>query len=194
MASPSPHGVTRLLKAWSGGEQEALEQLVPLVYHELHRLAHRYMATERHGHTLQSTALVHEAYQRLIDLQDMNWQNRAHFFAVSAQLMRRILVDYARSRRYSKRGGELRRVALNEAVAVFRDRRQDVVALDDALCALARIDARKAQVVELRFFGGLSVDETAEVLHVSSDTVLRDWRLAKTWLLRELSNREEDQD
>jgi RNA polymerase sigma factor (TIGR02999 family) len=194
MASPSPHGVTRLLKAWSGGEQEALEQLVPLVYHELHRLAHRYMATERHGHTLQSTALVHEAYQRLIDLQDVNWQNRAHFFAVSAQLMRRILVDYARSRRYSKRGGELRRIALNEAVAVFRDRRKDVVALDDALCALARIDARKAQVVELRFFGGLSVDETAEVLHVSPDTVLRDWRLAKTWLLRELSNREEDQD
>jgi RNA polymerase sigma factor (TIGR02999 family) len=192
MASPSPHGVTRLLKAWSGGEQEALEQLASLVYHELHRLAHRYMATERHGHTLQSTALVHEAYQRLIDLQDVNWQNRAHFFAVSAQLMRRILVDYARSRRYSKRGGELRRVALNEAVAVFRDRRKDVVALDDALCALARIDARKAQVVELRFFGGLSVHETAEVLRVSSDTVLRDWRLAKAWLLRELSNREED--
>jgi RNA polymerase sigma factor (TIGR02999 family) len=138
--------------------------------------------------------LVHEAYQRLIDLQDVNWQNRAHFFAVSAQLMRRILVDYARSRRYAKRGGELRRVALNDAVAVFRDRRKDVVALDDALCALARIDARKAQVVELRFFGGLSVHETAEVLHVSSDTVLRDWRLGKAWLLRELGNREEDQD
>jgi RNA polymerase sigma factor (TIGR02999 family) len=193
MASPSSHGVTRLLKAWSGGEQEAFEQLVPLVYHELHRLAHRYMARERRGHTLQSTALVHEAYQRLIDLQNVNWQNRAHFFAVSAQLMRRILVDYARSRRYDKRGGESRRVALNEAVAVFRDRRNDVVALDDALCALARIDARKAQVVELRFFGGLSVAETAEVLHVSPDTVLRDWRLAKVWLLRELSNREEDQ-
>ncbi len=194
MASPSSHGVTRLLKAWSGGEQEAFEQLVPLVYHELHRLAHRYMARERHGHTLQSTALVHEAYQRLIDLQDVNWRNRVHFFAVSAQLMRRILVDYARSRRYKKRGGETRRVALNEAVAVFRDRRNDVVALDDALCTLARIDARKAQVVELRFFGGLSIDETAEVLHVSPDTVLRDFRLAKAWLLRELSNREEDQD
>ncbi len=194
MASPSSHGVTRLLKAWSGGEQDAFERLVPLVYHELHRLAHRYMARERRGHTLQSTALVHEVYQRLIDLQDVNWQNRAHFFAVSAQLMRRILVDYARCRRCNKRGGESRRVALNEAVAVFRDRRNDVVALDDALCALARIDARKAQVVELRFFGGLSVDETAEVLHVSPDTVLRDWRLAKVWLLRELSNREEDQD
>jgi RNA polymerase sigma factor (TIGR02999 family) len=152
------------------------------------------MARERHGHTLQSTALVHEAYQRLVDLQDVNWQNRAHFYAVSAQLMRRILVDYARSRSYSKRGGELRRVALNEAVAVFRDRRNDVVALDDALRTLARIDARKAQVVELRFFGGLSIPETAEVLHVSPDTVLRDWRLAKAWLLRELSNRKEDRD
>lgn len=183
-----------MLKAWSGGEQEALEQLVPLVYHELHRLAHRYMAGERHGHTLQPTALVHEAYQRLVDLQNVNWQNRAHFFAVSAQVMRRILVDYARSRRYGKRGGELRHIALNEAVAVFRDRRNDVVALDDALCALAGVDARKAHVVELRFFGGLSIDETAEVLHVSADTVLRDWRLAKVWLLRELGNEKEDQD
>jgi RNA polymerase sigma-70 factor, ECF subfamily len=194
MASPSPSGITLLLKAWSGGEQDALEQLLPLVYHELHRLAHRYMGRERHGHTLQSTALVHEAYERLVNLQDVNWQNRAHFFAISAQLMRRILVDYARSRRYSKRGGEACHVALNEAVAVFRDRRNDVVALDDALGTLARMDSRKAQVVELRFFGGLSVKETAEVLHVSPETVLRDWRLAKAWLLRELSNREEDQD
>jgi RNA polymerase sigma factor (TIGR02999 family) len=152
------------------------------------------MARERHGHTLQSTALVHEAYQRLIDLQDVNWQNRAHFFAVSAQVMRRILVDYARLRRYTKRGGELRRVALNEAMAVFRDRRNDIVALDDALCALAGVDARKAQVVELRFFGGLSVSETAEVLHVSADTVLRDFRLAKAWLLRELKSQKEDED
>ena len=191
MAAPSSHGVTRLLKAWSDGEQEAFDQLVPLVYHELHRLAHRYMARERNGHTLQSTALVNEAYQRLVDLHDINWQNRAHFFAVSAQLMRRILVDYARSRRYDKRGGESRRIALNEAVAVFRDRRNDVVALDDALCALARIDSRKAQVVELRFFGGLTIDETAEVLHVSPETVLRDWRLAKSWLLRELTHRED---
>ena len=194
MASPSSHGVTLLLKAWSGGEHQALEQLLERVYHELHRLAHRYMARERHGHTLQSTALVHEAYQRLIDLQHVTWQNRAHFFAVSAQLMRRILVDYARSRNYSKRGGELRRVALNEAVAVFRDRRNDVVVLDDALRTLARIDARKSQVVELRFFGGLSILETAEVLRVSPDTVLRDWRLAKAWLLRELNNRREGQD
>lgn len=194
LASPSPNGVTRLLKAWSGDEQEALEQLLPLVYHELHRLAHRYMARERHEHTLPSTVLVHEAYQRLVDLQNVSCQNRAHSFAVSAQLMRRILVDYARSRRYGKRGGELRHVALNEAVAVFRDRRNDVVALDDALSTVARIGARKARTVELRFFSGLSIQETAEVLHVSPDTVLRDWRLAKAWLLRELSNRKEDQD
>src|SRR6266513_2740075 len=159
MASPSPSGITLLLKAWSGGEQDALEQLMPLVYHELHRLAHRYMGQERHGHTLQSTALVHEAYERLVNLKDVSWQNRAHFFAVSAQLMRRILVDYARSRRYNKRGGEWRRVPLNEAVAVFRDRRTDIVALDDALRTLAEIDPRKSSVVEMRFFGGLSIKE-----------------------------------
>jgi RNA polymerase sigma factor (TIGR02999 family) len=192
MAAPSSQGVTRLLKAWSNGEQEALEQLIPLVYNELHRLAHRYMERERHGHTLQSTALVHEAYGRLIDLKDVSWQNRAHFFGVSAQLMRRILVDYARSRRFSKRGGEWRQVSLNEAVAVFRDRRTDIVALDDALRTLASIDPRKGRVVELRFFGGLSIMETAEVLKVSQETILRDWRLAKVWLLRELSNADED--
>jgi RNA polymerase sigma factor (TIGR02999 family) len=192
MAAPSSQGVTQLLKAWSNGEQEALEQLIPLVYNELHRLAHRYMGWERHGHTLQSTALVHEAYERLIDLKDVSWQNRAHFFGVSAQLMRRILVDYARSRRFSKRGGEWRQVSLNEAVAVFRDRRTDIVALDDALRTLASIDPRKGRVVELRFFGGLSIMETAEVLKVSQETVLRDWRLAKVWLLRELSNADED--
>jgi len=136
--------------------------------------------------------LVHEAYERLIDLKDVSWQNRAHFFGVSAQLMRRILVDYARSRRFSKRGGEWRQVSLNEAVAVFRDRRTDIVALDDALRTLASIDPRKGRVVELRFFGGLSIMETAEVLKVSQETVLRDWRLAKVWLLRELSNADED--
>jgi len=183
------HGVTRLLQAWNRGEHNALERLVPLVYRELHRLAHRYMRGERHGHTLQSTALVHEAYERLVDLRCVNWQDRAHFYAVSAQMMRRILVDYARSRRYQKRGGDAPHVALNEAVAVFPERRHDIVALDDALSALGRTDPRKAQVVELRFFGGLSVRETAEVLHVSADSVLRDWRLAKAWLLRELSNR-----
>jgi RNA polymerase sigma factor (TIGR02999 family) len=189
---PASHGVTRLLQAWSRGEHEALERLVPLVYQELHRLAHRYMRREREGHTLQSTALVHEAYERLVDLRGVNWQDRAHFFAVSAQTMRRILVDYARSRRYQKRGGDAPHVALDEAVALFAERRHDIVALDDALSTLGRVDPRKAQVVEMRFFGGMSVKETAEVLHVSVDTVLRDWRLAKVWLLRELSNRGED--
>jgi RNA polymerase sigma factor (TIGR02999 family) len=190
MAAHSPQDVTQLLKAWSNGEQEALEQLIPLVYHELHRLAHRYMGRERDAHTLQSTALVHEAYQRLIHLQDMNWQNRAHFFGVSAQLMRRILVDYARARRYDKRGGEWRQIPLNEAVALFRDRQTDIVALDDALGALERIDPRKSRVVEMRFFGGLSIKEVAEVLNVSQETVLRDWRLAKVWLLRQLTQNE----
>jgi len=191
MVAPAPKGVTELLKAWSSGEQDALEELIPLVYHELHRLAHRYMARERDGHTLQSTALVHEAYERLIDLKDVSWQNRAHFFAVSARLMRRILVDYARTRRFHKRGGEWRQVPLNEALAVFRDRRTDIVALDDALSALAGIDSRKACVVEMRFFGGLTAKETAEVLHVSEETILRDWRLAKVWLLRQLSKTDE---
>ena len=194
MAAPSPQDVTQLLMAWSNGEQDALEQLIPLVYSELHRLAHRYMGNERREHTLQSTALVHEAYERLINLKDVSWQNRAHFFAVSAQLMRRILVDYARSRRYSKRGGQWRHVPLNEAVAVFQDRRTDIVALDDALRTLADVDPRKARVVEMRFFGGLSIKETAEVLNVSPETVLRDWRLAKVWLLRELSQGNADED
>ena len=194
MTAPSPRDVTQLLKAWNNGEQAALEQLMPLVYNELHRLAHRFMGRERNAHTLQSTALVHEAYGRLIDLKSVSWQNRAHFFAVSAQLMRRILVDYARSRSYSKRGGEWRQVPLNEAVAVFQDRRTDIVALDDALRTLADIDPRKARVVEMRFFGGLSIKETAEVLNVSQETVLRDWRLAKVWLLRQLSQGKANED
>jgi RNA polymerase sigma-70 factor, ECF subfamily len=184
----TPEHVTQLLVAWNNGEEDALGQLIPVVYSELHRLAHRYMMRERSGHELQATALVHEAYQRLINLTDVSWQNRAHFYAVSAQMMRRILVDYARSRRYTKRGGEWHHIALNEAVAVFQDRRTDIVALDNALRTLAGIDSRKARVVEMRFFGGLSIKETAEVLNVSADTVLRDWRLAKVWLLRELSN------
>jgi RNA polymerase sigma factor (TIGR02999 family) len=194
MAAHSPQDVTQLLKAWSNGEQEALEQLIPLVYHELHRLAHRYMGRERDAHTLQSTALVHEAYERLIHLKDMSWQNRAHFFGVSAQVMRRILVDYARARRYRKRGGEWRQVPLNEAVALFRDRQTDIVALDDALRSLEGIDPRKSRVVEMRFFGGLSIKEVAEVLGVSQETVLRDWRLAKVWLLRELSQTGPDEE
>jgi len=187
MTASSPQSVTQLLKAWGNGEQQALDQLIPLVYTELHRLAHRYMGRERSAHTLQPTALVHEAYERLIDLKNVSWQNRAHFFGVSAQVMRRILVDYARSRRYSKRGGEWRQVPFNEAVAVFPDRQTDIVALDDALRTLADIDPRKSKVVEMRFFGGLSIKEVAEVLNVSQETVLRDWRLARVWLLRELS-------
>jgi RNA polymerase sigma factor (TIGR02999 family) len=194
MTAPSPQGVTQLLKAWGNGEQQALDQLIPLVYTELHRLAHRYMKRESSGHLLQPTALVNEAYERLVNLKDVSWQNRAHFFGVSAQLMRRILVDYARSRRYTKRGGEWRQVPLNEAVAVFRDRRTDIVALDDALHTLAEIDPRKSSVVEMRFFGGLSIGEVAEVLKVSQETVLRDWRLARVWLLRELSKGTADED
>jgi RNA polymerase sigma factor (TIGR02999 family) len=187
MSVASPENVTELLRAWGDGEQHALDRLVPLVYAELHRLARRYMDRERRAHTLQPTALVHEAYERLIDLKHVNWHNRAQFFGVSAQLMRRILVDYARSRRYIKRGGECRQVPLNEAVAFFRDRQTDIVALDDALQTLAGIDPRKSRVVELRFFGGLSIKEVAEVLSISAETVMRDWRLAKVWLLRELS-------
>lgn len=187
LVEPSPHEITQLLRAWSDGDRDALEKLSPLVYKELHRLAKHYMAGERSGHTLQTTALVNEAYLRLIDWKNVHWQNRAHFFAVSAQLMRRILVDFARSHRQAKRGGDTRQVSLDEALVVSYDRSADLVALDDALNALAEIDPRKSQIVELRFFGGLSVDETAEVLSVSPRTVLQDWAMAKVWLLREIS-------
>jgi len=190
MAAPSPQEVTGLLLAWSEGEQAAFEKLVPLVYAELRRVAHRYMGRERPGHSLQTTALVNEAYLRLIDARRVRWQNRAHFFAVSAQLMRRILVDFARSRQYLKRGGAAQKVSFDEGLVVSNEQGQDLVALDDALKALAVIDKRKSQVVELRFFGGLSVAETAEVLKVSPDTVLRDWRLAKVWLSREMKKAE----
>lgn len=184
--APSPEDITELLLAWSDGKQDALERLTPLVYSELHRLAHHYMAGERTGHTLQSTALVNEAYLRLVETSRVRWQNRAHFFAISAQLMRRILVDFARSRGYAKRGGNAPRVSL-DAVPVAVEECADLAALDDALSALAAIDERKSKVVELRFFGGLSVEETAEVLGVSVETVARDWRLAKVWLRRELN-------
>jgi len=181
--------ITQLLLAWGSGEKAAFEKLAPLVYAELHTLARRYMAGERPGHTLQTTALVNEAYLRLIDTSRVQWQNRAHFFAVSAQLMRRILVDFARSRNYARRGGAARRLSLDEAPPIAVERGADLIALDDALTALAVFDPRKAKVVELRFFGGLTEDETAEVLKVSSDTVTRDWRLAKVWLRRELLHR-----
>ncbi len=183
----SNHEVTRLLKAWSAGDEHALEKLTPLVYRQLHQIAQRYMGGERSEHTLQTTALVNEAYLRLVDCGQVNWQDRAHFFAVSARLMRRILIDFARSRGYVKRGGAVPHISLEEAPSVCNEPDVDLVALDDALQALSAVDQRKSKVVELKFFGGLSVEETAEVLRVSSDTVVRDWKLAKIWLLRELS-------
>ena len=185
----SPQQVTELLLAWSQGQSSALEELLPLVHNELQRLAHHYMAGQRPGHTLQTTALVNEAYLRLVDCSRVRWQNRAHFFAVSAQLMRRILVDFARSRGYLKRGAGVRALSLEKSPDIFQSTDPDVVALDDALNALAAIDPRKSQVIELRFFGGLTAEETAEVLGVSPDTVLRDWKIARVWLHREL-NRE----
>ena len=183
----SPHDVTQLLVAWGNGNQEARDELMPLVYEELRHLAHRYMGRERAGHTLQTSALVNEAYLRLIDQNDVHWQNRAHFFGIAAQMMRRILVDYARKRRYDKRGGDARTVPLDDAMIVSDERAADVVALDDALKSLAELDPRKSQIVELRFFGGLSIEETAEVLAVSPGTVMRDWTLAKAWLRREMT-------
>lgn len=183
----SPKGVTQLLVAWSDGDAAARDELMPLVYEELRRLAHRYMGRERIGHTLQTSGLVNEAYLRLIDQSQVHWQNRAHFFGIAAQMMRRILVDYARSRGYAKRGGDARQVSLDQAALVSEERAADVVALDDALKGLAEMDLRKSQIVELRFFGGLSIEETAEVLAVSPGTVMRDWTLAKAWLRREMT-------
>ncbi len=183
-----------MLLAWGNGDQEAPENLIPLVYEELRRLARRHMRSERAGHTLQTTALVHEAYLKLIDSSRVQWQNRAHFYAVSAQLMRRILVDFARSRSKLKRGGDAIQVSLGEGLEISRERGADLVALDDALNTLTRLDPRQSRVVELRFFGGLSVEETAEALKVSPETVKRDWRLAKIWLLRELKQGGDDDD
>ena len=183
--------ISGILRAWSDGDQSALDRLTPIVYDELHRLARRYMKHERPGHSLQTSALVNEAYLRLVDYERMEWQNRAHFFAVSAQLMRRILVGHAR-RHNLKRGGGVEHVALEEAAVVGGGQGPDLVALDDAMDALARIDPRKVQVVEMRFFGGLSVEETAEVLKVSTITVKRDWRAARAWLYRELAGGDTD--
>ena len=178
--------VTKLLSAWRGGDEIAQDRLFRVVYSDLRRLAHRYMANERPGQTLQTTALVNEAYLRLVDITQVQWQDRAHFFAVAARVMRRILVDGARARGYQKRGGDAENITLNEELLVTNRPGPDLVALDDALTALAEVDHRKSQVVELRFFGGLNTDEIAEVLGVSSDTVLRDWKTAKVWLLREI--------
>lgn len=191
MTRQSPREVTQLLQAWCSGDQTALEKLMPLVYDELHRLAHHYMLHERIGHTLQTTALVNEAYLKLIDAANVGWQNRAHFFAISANLMRRILVDFARTRGYRKRGGNIRKVELNEALVPSPERSVDFVALDSALSSLAAFDPRQAKLVELRFFGGLSVEEAAEVLGVSPRTVKREWAVAKVWLLREMRHGEE---
>jgi RNA polymerase sigma-70 factor, ECF subfamily len=191
MMTPSPltEEVTGLLSDWSHGDQAALEKLTPLVYEELHRLAHRYMSRERPGHTLQTTALVNEAYLRLVDQKQAHWQDRAHFFAVAAQVMRHILVDYARRRRYAKRGGATaRQVSLDEAAMVSQQRAADFIALDEALERLEAIDPRKSRVVELHFFGGLNFDEIAEVLKVSPITVRRDWRSAKAWLYQAVTN------
>ncbi len=188
MPASSPQEISTLLQAWRGGDQAAFDQLVPLVHDELHRLAHRYMARERDAFTLQTSALVNEAYLRLIDVTKVEWQDRAHFFAIAAGVMRRILVDFARSRGYKKRGGNLKPLPLEEALKIPSKPDPDLVKLDDALTALTKLYPRKAQVVELRFFGGLDLDETAHVLNVSRDTVKRDWIFAKTWLLCELKD------
>jgi RNA polymerase sigma factor (TIGR02999 family) len=186
MSPKSGSGPTELLRAWSQGDGSAFERLVPLVYEELHRIARRYMRLERPDHTLQATSLVNEAYLRLIDVNRVEWQDRAHFFAVAAQMMRRILVESARNRRRQKRGGGAVHLKLDEIQELPASKDYDVVALSDALSGLATFDARMSQIVELRFFGGLTVDETAQVLNVSPETVMRDWKTAKSWLLREI--------
>jgi len=193
MSAPSADDVSILLRAWRGGDQAAFDQLVPLVHDELHRLAHRYMRHQQADHILQTTALVNEAYLRLIGAKDVAWQNRAHFFAISANLMRRILVDFERSRKYKKGGGDLKKVGLDERTFPSPMPDPDLIKLNDALDSLAQLDSRKAKVVELRFFGGLDLNETAEVLHVSRDTVKRDWNVAKVWLLCQLKDRERDE-
>ena len=186
MGITAPNEVTQLLVDWSNGNKAALDQLMPIVYTELRRLASNYLRKERHNHTLQSAALVNEAYLRLVDYSNLRWQDRAQFFGLAAQLMRRILIDHARSHRYAKRGGGAHKVSLDAAAILSEERAADLVALDDALTSLAGIDPRKSHVVELRFFGGLSIEETAEVLKVSSMTVQREWRWAKAYLYREV--------
>lgn len=184
----SPQEVTQLLLDWNEGNRDALEKLMPLVYKELRRLAHQYLRKERAGHTMLTTDLVHEAYLRLVDQKRVHWQNRAHFFGIAANLMRRILVDHARRKRRTKRGAGAHRVSLNEATIMSQQSEVDILAIDEALAKLAQLDERKARVVELRFFGGLEVEEAAEFLQVSPITVMRDWKMAKAWLHRALSN------
>jgi RNA polymerase sigma-70 factor, ECF subfamily len=184
---PTPNEVTQLLLDWGNGDQTALDRLIPLVYEELRRLAHHYMGRENHHHTLQTSALVNEAYLRLVEQKNTRWQNRAQFFGISAQLMRRILVDHARGRHYAKRGGRAIHVQLDEAAVLSPEGAADVLALNEALNHLSTIDPRKCRIVELRYFGGFSVEETAALLEVSEVTVMRDWSLAKAWLRREIS-------
>jgi len=186
------HDVTQLLQAWGHGDQAALDRLMPLVYEDLRRIAKRNMARERPGHTLQTTALVNEVYLRLVDERKVSWQDRAHFFAICARTMRRILVDFARSRRYQKRGGGEEPISLEESLVLSGRPGADLLALDEALSGLAALDPRKSQVIELRFFGGLSVEETAEALKISPETVMRDWKTAKAWLYRELGGNKPD--
>ena len=189
MTTPAPEEVSQLLQEWSKGDQAALDKVMPIIYQELHRLAHHYMRKERAGHTLQTTALVNEAYMRLADYKKMRWQGRAHFFAVAAQVMRRILVEQARSRKLVKRGGGIPTVSLDEAAIVSPGRSVEVIAIDEALTDLESWDPRKSKIVELRFFGGLSIEETAEVLKVSVTTVQREWRSAKAWLYQAIRGR-----
>jgi len=186
------HEVTKLLKAWSDGDESALNELMPLVHDELHRLARRHMRREKPGHILQTSALVNEAYLRLVDASQIHWQNRAHFFGIAARLMRRILVDDARRRHFDKRGGRMIQVALDEVMSVPQEQAANIVALDDALQTLAAIDPRQSEIVELRFFGGMSIEETAEFLHVSPGTVMRDWTFARAWLRKEMAAEEQE--
>jgi RNA polymerase sigma-70 factor (ECF subfamily) len=185
--TPPQHEITQLLAQWREGNQSALDDLYPLVYDELHRLARRYMSRERKGHTLQTTALINEAYVRLVDQKNVQWANRSHFFAISAQIMRRILIDHARRHQYAKRGGGARQVSLEEAATVVPDQSEELLRLDEALKSLAEMDPRRSQVVELRYFGGLNNEEIAGVLHISENTVTRDWNMARAWLHQQLT-------
>jgi RNA polymerase sigma factor (TIGR02999 family) len=188
MESASSHEISRLLRSWGEGDASALDALVPLVYDELHHLAHYYMRREGRGHILQTTAVIHEAFLRLVRSKSVDWEDRTHFFGICARLMRQILVDFARRERTQKRGGDVTRVELENAPEISTEQDTDLLAVDQALTSLSRLDERRGRIVELRFFGGLTVDETAEVLRVSPDTVTQDWRLARAWLLKEMSN------
>jgi RNA polymerase sigma-70 factor (ECF subfamily) len=185
--APSPHEITQLLAEWSNGNQTALDKLYPLVYDELHRMAARYMNRERKGHTLQTTALINEAYVRLVDQKHVHWENRAHFFAISAKIMRRILIDHARRHVYAKRGGGAQRISLDESALIADECASELLLLEEALKRLAEVDPRRSQVVELRYFGGLNNEEIAGVLKISENTVTRDWNMARAWLYQELS-------